>query len=89
VLATQAIFILKDYLIAREDLRKFCAVVKRFNEIEDVLHGGRLSQQCDSALVEGLRLLFDVFFFSEEEKVALLRNLFVLLQILRQKQSMR
>lgn len=62
--------------------RELGTVVQCFDKIKYLLHRGRFSKQIDPLLIKCIWLLFNVLFLTEEEKVAVFRNLFSLSYIL-------
>ena len=62
--------------LKRSRVPELRAVVERLHEFVDIVDGGRLAQQSNALLVEGLRLLLDVLLLGKEIEVALGRNAF-------------
>jgi hypothetical protein len=51
-----------------------CTIVQSLHEFVDVIDGWGFTEESLSLLVEFFRLLFDVFFFTEVEQLALFWN---------------
>lgn len=65
-----------------KNLRELCAVVKRFDEVQNLLDSGGFLEELDSLAIKGFGLFLDVLFFAEIVQFTVFGNQPALAQVL-------